>query len=461
MTTLPAPDGSLPIAQATAVEALSSLSEVIAASLRGAAILAAQHPALAAVAIVSAVAIHTLGRKLLATWRHRHHAAGARNIAVAPPPEVDPAGAAALWANLAGVLTPSLTRRLLYGAPHVAVEYTWTGRRLSISLWVPGSVPRGSVEAAVQAAWPGATCATAPAVSPLPDRPRAHTGGQLTLTQPAWLPLRTDHDTDPMRPLMSAGAQLGPSEHACVQILARPALGGRARRARRVAGRLRAGKTAVPTLDPGAPVRWLLDALQPSHTHRHRQQPRPPRDPAAERDIRSAAEKAAHPLWETAIRYAVATDNHRSGAGHHDRLRGIAHALAASFAIHTARNQLAHRTRLPKPAAALARRQLTAGFLTSLPELAAIAALPRDLAVPGLERARAKSMPAPPAVPTGGRGTKILGDAEVAGHAVALSGCDSAQRPRRGRVGWPHRDWCGSIAVTEVFGPTWCLSGVS
>ena len=46
--------------------------------------------------------------------------------------------------------------------------------------------------------------------------------------------------------------------------------------------------------------------------------------------------------------------------------------------------------------------------------------LPTDLAVPGLTRARAKSVPAPIQVPTGGRGTITLGRALVGGHAVAL-----------------------------------------
>jgi hypothetical protein len=50
-----------------------------------------------------------------------------------------------------------------------------------------------------------------------------------------------------------------------------------------------------------------------------------------------------------------------------------------------------------------------------------MAGLPRDLAVPGLDRARAKSMPVPVAVPTGGRGMKVLGNAEVGGHGVAVS----------------------------------------
>jgi hypothetical protein len=81
------------------------------------------------------------GQNLLAAWRHARHADGARLVTIAPPPQVDEHGAAALWANLAGILTPSRRRRLLYGSPHVALQYTWTGRELLISLWVPGTVP--------------------------------------------------------------------------------------------------------------------------------------------------------------------------------------------------------------------------------------------------------------------------------------------------------------------------------
>ena len=117
------------------------------------------------------------------------------------------------------------------------------------------------------------------------------------------------------------------------------------------------------------------------------------------------------------------------------RLRGIADTLASAFAVYAGRNRLAHRTRMRHPVAVLAGRRLGAGFLTSAPELAALAALPQDLAVPGLDRARAKSMPAPVAIPTGGRGTKVLGDAEIGGHA---------RRPDRHRRPLPHCTWSAS-----------------
>src|SRR6266542_2769215 len=47
-------------------------------------------------------------------------------------------------------------RRLLAGVPHVAVEYRWAGRQLTIGVWLPGTVPAGPVLAAARAAWPGA-----------------------------------------------------------------------------------------------------------------------------------------------------------------------------------------------------------------------------------------------------------------------------------------------------------------
>ncbi|WP_433687996.1 type IV secretory system conjugative DNA transfer family protein [Micromonospora carbonacea] len=390
------------------------------AALVDAAVWATQRPWLAAVAaglLVAWVAV----RKLVGLRRHRHHARGARLVTIAPPPEVDPRSAGALWANLNGILTPSPRRRLLYGAPHVVWQYTWSGRQLLISIWVPGTVPPGAVEAALRAAWPGsATTTDTNPPPPIPLNADPAVGGRLLPVYAEWMPLAVDHDTDPLRPLMSAGAQLKPGEHACVQVLSRPATPRRAARARRAAGRLRSGKTTVPAINPAAPLLWLLDALLPASGTGRTVTPAARRDPTVERDVRAILDKTTHPLWQTGIRYAVATTNRRSAADPRGRLRGIADTLASAFAIHTGRNRLTHRTRMRAPAAVLAARRLGPGFLTSTPELAALAALPQDLAVPGLDRARAASMPAPVAVPAGGRGVKMLGDAEIGGHSVGL-----------------------------------------
>ncbi|MFI7208049.1 type IV secretory system conjugative DNA transfer family protein [Micromonospora aurantiaca (nom. illeg.)] len=361
------------------------------------------------------------GRNLVALCRHRYHATGARLVTIAPPPQVDEHGAAALWANLAGILTPSRRRRLLHGTPHVAWQYAWTGRQLLISLWVPGTVPDGAVEAAVRAAWPGAATTTSePAPDPIPSDTAAAVGGHLLPVAAEWLPFNADHDADPLRALMAAGAQLHDGEYTCVQILARPATPRRAGRARRAAGRLRQGKTTSVNL--AGPLTELIDIFLPGPSRGHTgAAPASRRDPTVERDVRAILDKTSHQLWETGIRYAVASRPLRDGTRPHHRLRGIADAVASAFAVYAGRNRLAHRARMPRPIAVLAARRLGPGYLTSSPELAAMAGLPRDLAVPGLDRARAKSMPVPVAVPGGGRGRKVLGHAEVGGHAVALS----------------------------------------
>jgi hypothetical protein len=144
-----------------------------------------------------------------------------------------------------------------------------------------------------------------------------------------------------------------------------------------------------------------------------------------DRDVRSILDKTGFPLWQTAIRYCVATTMRRDGADPTGRLRGIADTVASTFAVYSARNRLTHRTRIRHSVHVMAARRLGAGFLTNTPELAALAALPRDLAVPGLDRARAKPMPAPVTIPSGGRGIKVLGDAEIGGHAVGLTVTDA------------------------------------
>ncbi len=395
-----------------------------------------QRPWLLVVTAV-AVAAYVAGGNLLATWRHRRMALGARLVTIAPPPQVDKAGAAAAWTNLIGVLTPSTRRRLVYGTPHVALEYVWAGRELMVRLWVPGVIPPGAVEAAVRAAWPGAAATVTDAAPPIPLSVAAATGGAMVPALPDTLPLGLEHDTDPLRPLVSAGAEVRDDEHACVQILARPATARRARRARRAAGRLRTGGSGDPALRlangltraAAAPLVWILELFLPGPSHRttrttssSSQNPTQlaRRDPAIERDVRAVLDKTTtSPLYEVAIRYAIATTKAREGSRPADRLRGLAHTIASAFAAHTGRNKL-RRLRLRHPVPVLAGRRLGRGFVLNLTELGYLAGLPTDLAVPGLDRARAKAAPAPPAVPTGGRGIKRLGYAQVGGRSVGL-----------------------------------------
>jgi hypothetical protein len=174
----------------------------------------------------------------------------------------------------------------------------------------------------------------------------------------------------------------------------------------------------------------LIDVFLPgpARSRTVRQNPVVGRDPARERDIRLVLDKTtAGPLYEVAVRYAVATTTSRgTPSDRRRRLRGLGHTIASAFAAHTARNKL-RRARMPHPVEALAGRRLRRGFVLSVAELAHLGGLPTDLAVPGLERARAKSMPTPPAVPSGGRGVRRLGHAQVGGRSVGLPVADVRQ----------------------------------
>ncbi|GIL25504.1 type IV secretion system DNA-binding domain-containing protein [Actinocatenispora comari] len=362
--------------------------------------------------------------------RQRRFTRHGRRLLIQPPPQVDPDGVSQLWATLAGVLAAPRTRRWLFGVPHVALEYTWSGRALTIGLWIPVQVPMRAVIAAVQAAWPGAGCQPATDAPPLPGGVWAR-GGALIPALPGTYPLEVAHSTDSLRPLLAAGAGLKANEAACVQILARPATPRQHRRLRTAAAGLRTGRPHASA--PASLLRLGLDLATPGGTHRHHHRsPTTMADPLRERDARAALDKTALPHWQVAIRYAAAVAPARTSTERRmpgvvrARLTTIAHTLAASFAVYTGRNHL-RRRRLARPAPVLAARRLASGALVSVQELAGLAALPLDVAVPGLDRARAKTIPAPVAVPAGGRNTKKLGTAAAGGHSVALPVADARQ----------------------------------
>ncbi|MFI6332891.1 type IV secretory system conjugative DNA transfer family protein [Micromonospora chersina] len=398
---------------------------------------------LAATGVVGAVFAHD---QLLA-WRHRRLVTGARWLTIAAPPEVTKEAAAAFWTTLVGVLIPPGWRRRLYGCPHVGWEYIWTGRALTIRVWVPGIVPPGAVEAAVRASWPAATMTTTDASAPIPLTVGEEVGGAHWPQHTDVLPLRSEHDADPLRALLAAGAEVRHREHACVQILARPAPARRVRAARRAAattGNHPHGRPDMAALavSGGArlaiePLLWLLDVFTPGPSR-----PRSPayatvraaeRDPVATAEARTAVDKAVRvPHFEIAVRFAVAADadktppaSERAGQVH-SRLFGLRHTIAAAAATYTGPNRL-RRMKMPHPVATLAGRRLRRGFLATVPELAALAALPQDLAVPGLDRARAKAVPAPVQVPAGGRGVKVLGRSQIGRHSVGLTVTDARQ----------------------------------
>jgi predicted ATPase len=130
-------------------------------------------------------------------------------------------------------------------------------------------------------------------------------------------------------------------------------------------------------------------------------------------EVRAVLDKSSSPLWSVSVQFAVADAKGRDGA-----LRGRAHALAASFALHAGRNRLVRR-RLRRAAAALAARRPGRFDLLSTPELAGLAHVPLDRIVPALERAGARAIPPPPAVPRvvqeGKVLGKVLGDSDAGG----------------------------------------------
>ena len=365
--------------------------------------LAAWGPAAGPVLAAAAAAV-IAGRAWLRRRRQQVLADGARQVVILAPPQADPAGAEALWGHLTGLLRPAWAR-WWHGQPHLGWEYSWTGGPgggMGISMWVPGTIPPGLVERAVEAAWPGAhAVTTCPAGPALPTGVLA-TGGTLRLARAEILPLRTGLPADPLRALAGAAAALGDGEHAVLQVLARPVTGARLRRARRAARRLRGGQ--APRL-----ASRLLDLATPGETGTSRR-PAPAADPERAADIRAATAKMAALQWDAQIRYVTATTAAAPPAGWRERrrarparaqararLRGLAHGLASATALYAGPNWLARR-RLPRPAGKVNGRVFRRGCLLSVPELAALAALPGDPAVPGLDRAGARSVPPPPGI---------------------------------------------------------------
>jgi hypothetical protein len=373
------------------------------------------HLALATLLVVgppaAGLAILTAGFLLWLRARNRAtKTAGARLVHVEVPPEVDPAGAETFWTNLVALLRPRW-QRITGNTHHVAFELRADQAQIDIAVWVPQGVPPGFVEAAVEAAWPGARTRTEPATPPLPLDAAAATGGELRLAGPDHYPIRADHRADPLRPLLGALAGLGPGETACVQILARPVTGRRLNRPYRAAAARRAGR-------PSSRLARTLDLFTPGPAHTS-----PAVDPTRDRDVAAILDKAAQPSWAITIRYAAATTATATDAQAPDRqakarLRGRAHGLASAFALYSGRNRF-DRHRLARPARVLDARRLGRGDLVSIAELAALAHLPADTAIAGIVRAGAKPVPPPPGIPETG---KILGDAETGGRRpVALA----------------------------------------
>ncbi|MEV0623535.1 type IV secretion system DNA-binding domain-containing protein [Nonomuraea sp. NPDC050404] len=376
----------------------------------------------AAMAVVWALAATM--RFLLGWLQHARMTPEARLIEISSPPHSDPEGALVLWRQLVGLLRPAW-KRAFAGQPHLVWEYHGSDAGVRIRLWVPGTIPAGIVEKAVQAAWPGATTTTSPAASPLPAEAEV-AGGRLVLGAPEHFPLTTDHDHDPIRSLLEAMGGLREGEHAVVQVLARPTTGRRLRHAYQAAAHLRGGGSRHY-------LGRVFDEILPLPTstrHHHRTGDLARDFPERAEQVRTILAKAAQPRYTVAIRYAVATTTREpltlgtpatvthDGKGSSDLerrwLRGHAHTLAGVFALYTGSHQYLRRARLWRARHVVSSRRLDSGYLLSVAELAALAHLPWDIDAPGITRAGARPVAPSPAVPstTVGGTARVLGDAD-------------------------------------------------
>ena len=191
---------------------------------------------------------------------------------------------------------------------------------------------------------------------------------------------------------------LGEGESALVQVLARPATAREQRRLRMTARRLRAG---VPT---GRAAR-AFELLSPN----------PPKrttvDPTINPDVRDVLDKSAQPLYRCLVRIAVSAPSPSLARG---RLAGV----IGGFAPYEGRAALRRRS-IRRAMAKLHGRWLTRGaFTVSVPELAALAHLPADAAIPGLVRASARQVASPPGLSTNEKPLGITSSGRQAGIGV-------------------------------------------
>ena len=332
-------------------------------------------PIVIGIALVAGIALGLIRRREAARM-----AEGARLVRVLAPPEVDPEGAATLWSNLVALLRPAW-RRVLGGQPHLGFELRADRAGLAIVIWVPGVVPPGLVERAVEAAWPGARTETIPSAPPLPGGGLV-TGGELRLAVAECYPLRVEHRVDPLRPLLGALAGAGDEDAACVQLLARPVTGRRLVALQRAATKRRNGR-------PTSHSAGLLDLLTPGHGSA-RSVSSTTVDPTRGEDVAAILGRRPSPAGRS--RSATRSRRprrrprpRRNFVAGHTRSRRRSRSLPGATAS-TATGSAIRST---------CSRRAGSGEATSsrLPKPAALAYLPTDDAVPGLRRAGARSVP--------------------------------------------------------------------
>jgi hypothetical protein len=336
--------------------------------------------------------------------RERRGGGGAQLLEIGVPPAGDEQGALLLWSALHDLIRPRLPR-LLFGQPQIAFELAREEGRTSFRLWLPHSVPAPLVERAVEAAWPGASCMRVGESVPIEKAPRL-AACELGLSGPDHFTLERTHGGGSLRLLLSQLAGFEPGERALVQIVASPLTARAQVRLRATARRLHLGI-------PPARIARLVDLipLGPSA-------PRRTTDPGLAPDVREVLVKASRPLFRVNVRLAVAGPDCA-------RRRGQIHALCSCFAGFEGRVGLRRRRPFAARRALALRRLGRNSFSASIDDLAALATLPVDTALPGLTRAGARALPPPPNLPLIG---KPLGKADAGPtRPLALAVADARQ----------------------------------
>ncbi|MEY9855115.1 energy-coupling factor transporter ATP-binding protein EcfA2 [Catenulispora sp. GAS73] len=404
----------------------------------------------ATAALGSGATASTAGRHWACRLRIRAQLREARLIRILLPASVDQHSGTAFWANLHGLVRPP-RRRIWPGQPHLSFEYSFSSAGVHIQMWVPGSVPPSMIERAIEAAWPGAQTETVlSAGAPVPSQPQLvrAVGGRLRLARQEIHPLQDRYSSDPLRALLGACADLGTREHAAVQVLARPAAG---RRLRRFRSALRSFRKAPTSRNS---VKTTLFDLTTPGLRGKTTTVRADLEHSAE--LRAAMAKSVGPLWETVVYYVVTTTapasttaaERRSDVG---RLRGLAHAIASSYAVHAERNWWARKP-MPGLVRAVTERRFVRGDLLNLTELAAIAHLPFDPDAPGISRAGARSVPVPPAIPGPSSMAKPLGRSDAGGaRQIGLGVAEARQHLHIvGKTGCGKSSLLANLALADV-----------
>ncbi len=352
---------------------------------------------LLAVAAVAALAAGVL--LAVAVRRARAEAADRASWVEITPPAVMPAeGARGLWRALAGLL--SRTRRRGLVPRHLAVEFVADVTGMRAGVWVPPALSASSVAEAIGRCWPGAraTVGRTPPTMTGGDGGERVTAAHVVPRGGEWVPLldpirtarRHSAEVDPLHSALSALAERGEGERACVQLVV-----SRARTVRRRGGdrdrplwaRIVLGILRAPFVIFLAVADVIFTRGSSTTSRTHAANPNTPDDPAVAAHRKAIAAKQAHgPHLHATLRLAI-----YSPASRGLRRRAV-NAIVNGYDLAAPEASL-HTRPAYRPARRLSQRLPGARrdqFLVTLDEAAALWHLPEQPAQYGITDATAR-----------------------------------------------------------------------